>query len=283
VPASPPRSAPPRPASTAAVGRSPAPARRTDAGSDRPIERDADLPPSERSTTAPLAAVSPAHQGRDVSIEELIDLEQQAEFFVVLGQDEAAIDLLVEHLRQTGGVSPLPYLKLLEIYRRLDDRDAYERTRSRFNRRFNAYAPDWHADLKAGRSLEDYPRVMGWLQHVWPRPIDAMAELEALLFRKDGGELFDLPAYAEVLFLYALARDVLDHDTVATGSVDVLLPLNDDPGGEQTVPQPFLAAYPPQRPSAASDDRPTAPIDLAPAPSGFDSLFGLPEEPPRKR
>ncbi|HSM21801.1 MAG TPA: hypothetical protein VK876_06295, partial [Rubrivivax sp.] len=260
-------------------------ARRADADSGRPIDRDADLPTSERSTTAPLAAVSPAHEGRDVSIEELIDLEQQAEFFVVLGQDDAAIDLLVEHLRQTGGVSPLPYLKLLEIYRRRDDRDAYERTRSRFNRRFNAYAPDWHADLKAGRSLEDYPRVMGWLQHVWPRPIDAMAELEALLFRKDGGELFDLPAYAEVLFLYALARDVLDHDTVATGSVDVLLPLNDDTNGEQTVPQPFVAAYPPQRPSAASDDRPTAPIDfdLGPAHSGFDSLFGLPEETPRKR
>ena len=32
---------------------------------------------------------------RDVSVEELIDLEQQAEFFVVLGQDEAAIDLLM--------------------------------------------------------------------------------------------------------------------------------------------------------------------------------------------
>jgi pilus assembly protein FimV len=276
---------PPRPAPATAAGTSPGSARRADARGDRLVDRDADLPTSERSTTAPLAAVSPAHQGRDVSIEELIDLEQQAEFFVVLGQDDAAIDLLVEHLRQTGGVSPLPYLKLLEIYRRLDDRDAYERTRSRFNRRFNAYAPDWHADLKAGRTLEDYPRVMGWLQHVWPRPIDAMAELEALLFRKDGGELFDLPAYAEVLFLYALARDVLDHDSVATGSVDVLLPLNDDAGGEQTVPQPFLAAYPPQRPSAASDDRPTAPIDfdLGPAPSGFDSLFGLPEEPPRKR
>jgi hypothetical protein len=54
-----------------------------------------------------------------------------------------------------------------------------------------------------------------------------MAELEALLFRKSRGELFDLPAYREVLFLYALARDLLDRAAVDTGSVDLLLPLND--------------------------------------------------------
>jgi len=69
---------------------------------------------------------------RDVSIEELIDLEQQAEFFVVLGQDDAAIDLLMGHIRSSGGTSPLPYLKLLEIYRRQGDRESYERTRERF-------------------------------------------------------------------------------------------------------------------------------------------------------
>ena len=63
------------------------------------------------------------------------------------------------------------------------------------------------------------------LQQVWPRPLDAMAELEALLFRKSRGDLFDLPAYREVLFLYALARDRLDRDPVDTQSVDLLLSL----------------------------------------------------------
>jgi hypothetical protein len=91
---------------------------------------------------------------RDVSIEELIDLEQQAEFFVVLGQDEAAVDLLMQHLRDTGGSSPLPYQKLLEIHHRSGDRTAYERMRVRFNQRFNAYAPEWGVDLQTGRSLD---------------------------------------------------------------------------------------------------------------------------------
>ena len=33
----------------------------------------------------------------------LADLEQQAEFFVVLGDEDAAVDLLMSHLRSSGG------------------------------------------------------------------------------------------------------------------------------------------------------------------------------------
>jgi hypothetical protein len=212
--------------------------------------------------TQPLVPSARAEpESRDVSAEELIDLEQQAEFFVVLGQDDAAIDLLVSHLRDTGGASPLPYLKLLDIYRRLGDHAAYERTRDRFNHRFNAHAPGWTAPAGEGRALEDYAAVIGWIQRVWPKPLDAMAELESLLFRKDGGELFDLPAYRELLLLYGLARDLLDGEAAGTGaatSVDVLLPLNDAPAFAPTSPRPYFGDED-ERPA---EHQPTAPVDL---------------------
>ena len=231
-------------------------------------------PPVERTEVLPPRAVpEPPSSARDVSIEELLDLEQQAEFFVVLGQDEAAIDLLVEHLRQTGGSSPLPYLKLLEIYRRRGDRETYERMRARFNRRFNAYAPDWGVEWSHGRSLEDYAGVVPRLQQAWARPIDAMAELEAMLFRRSGGELFDLPAYREVLFLYSLARDLLDREPLETGTVDVLLPISD--GTEFTQPMSLEDS-----PASASsmvplDNPPTVPVDLdVTQPQMPESLFG---------
>jgi hypothetical protein len=213
--------------------------------------------------TLPLSQALAGGSPRDVSIEELIDLEQQAEFFVVLGQDEAAIDLLMEHLRSTGGGSPLPYLKLLEIHHRRGHREAYDRTRARFNQRFNAYAPDWESGLQHGRSLEDYPGIVPRLQQVWPRPLDAMAELEVLLFRKSRGELFDLPAYRDVLFLYSLARDLLDREAAHSGDVDLLLPLAD--GGEfrHTAAHPYFGL---QHDSVFdgldSDGPPTAPVDL---------------------
>jgi len=242
-----------------------------------------------RTEVLPPRAVEDIGPARDVSIEELIDLEQQAEFFVVLGQDDAAVELLLEHLRHTGGSSPLPYLKLLEIYRRRGDRDEYERTRTRFNQRFNAYAPDWESDLQAGRSLESYPGVVPRLQQVWARPLDAMAELEALLFRKSRGDLFELPAYRDVLMLYALARDLLDREATDAGEVDLLLPMAD--GGEfsSTSPAPYLSlegdsVYG----GEGAEDRATAPVDLdltsghdRPA-SLFSSLDNVPEPPGRR-
>ncbi len=233
---------------------------------DLAMQRTEPLPPSALpgSMSGAMSGATPDDgAARDGSIEELIDLEQQAEFFVVLGQDDAAIDLLTEHLRTTGGGSPLPYLKLLEIHHRRDEREAYERIRIRFNHRFNAYAPEWGVDLGHGRSLDDYSGVIPRLQQVWARPLDAMAELEALLFRKSRGELFDLPAYREVLFLYSLARDLMDRASADTGNVDLLLPMAD--GGEfsSTAPAPFLGldrdAF---RDTMPPDDRPTGPVDF---------------------
>ena len=183
--------------------------------------------PLDRQSLA--AALSKDVAPRELSVEELLDLEQQADFFIALGQEDAAVDLLMSHLRSAGGQSPLPYTKLLEIYRRQGDRSAYERTRARFNRRFNAYAPDWDTGPSAGRPLEDYPETLALLEAAWPSPIDAMALLEALLFKRDDtSELFDLPAYRDVLVLYSLARDLWQHGGGNGGTaVDVLLPLDD--------------------------------------------------------
>ena len=54
-----------------------------------------------------------------------------------------------------------------------------------------------------------------------------------LLFRRDDGELFHLPAYRELLFLYSVVRDVYDHADTGTGNVDVLLPIGHDERSEE--------------------------------------------------
>jgi hypothetical protein len=184
--------------------------------------------PGAYAATANMPA-EPLAPAREVSVEELLDLEQQADFFIALGQEDAAGDLLMSHLRSTGGQSPLPYTKLLEIYRRQGDRSAYERIRARFNRRFNVYAPDWEVGPLHGRSLEDYPDVIQRLQELWPSHLNSMAVLEAMLFRNDERqEMYDLPAYKDVLLLYSLARDLYQTGGVTNADVDLLLPLGDD-------------------------------------------------------
>ncbi|HEV7914129.1 MAG TPA: hypothetical protein VGP22_10195 [Albitalea sp.] len=188
--------------------------------------------PSSPREPAQTTIPSAARMRRELSPEELIDLEQQADFFIALGQEEAAIDLLMGHVRSSGGTSPMPYLKLLEIYRRRGEGEAYERIRERFNRRFNAYAPEWAQNPREQRALDAHPDVVSRLQVVWAVPAHASDLLENLLFRRDTSRgSFDLPAYEELLFLYALARDLVEHERLPEG-VDLLLPLS--PGDESS-------------------------------------------------
>jgi hypothetical protein len=221
-------------------------------------------PAAYRTEVLPAASLAEESLTRMVSVDELIDLEQQAEFFLVLGEEGAAVDLLMQHLRSTGGISPLPYLKLLEIYRRRPDREAYERMRKRFNQRFNAVAPQWDADPEQGRDLQDYPEVLAKLQAHWHAPLDAMAELENLLFRKRSGELFELPAYRDVLVLFSVARDLHRQLDQAGADVDVLLPLAHGRDMADTSVQSIFDRLQaaPDAAGARLDDRPTAPIDL---------------------
>ena len=223
-------------APTTAVSRLPdsgAPADDLPGVSDRPLHRDRIdeapeslaertrlMPPSTAQGSAPLQAVS---------MEELLELEQHVEFLVVLGQERAAVAQLTEHLRRTGGAYPLPYLKLMELHRRMGDEQAYEAIRAQFNQRFNAVAPAFGAQEQASLGLEDYPATLLQIQRQWGRPVDAMALLENLLFRNLGEEFFDLAALGDVVFLYTLARDLERHRGAGTATVDVLLMLEDDP------------------------------------------------------
>ena len=178
------------------------------------LPRTASAPPlAADSRSAALRQHNPLSLGtgvpqRPVSVEELLDLDQQVDFFIVLGQAQSAVDLLLSHVRATGGANALPYLRLLQIYRQQGDEESFERTRDRFNQRFNAHAPDWRGDLAAGRCLEQYPDIVVRLQRAWPQPLRAETELESLLLRRDDLEPFDLPAFHDILTLHALVRDL---------------------------------------------------------------------------
>jgi len=176
------------------------------------------------------AAAATVTRGAAPSMEELIDLEQQAEFYVVLGQDEAAIALLTAHLGEIGAASPLPFLQLLEIHQRRGDRASYEAVREDYHDHFDAFAPEWSTDLHFGRSLEEYPQAIARLQALWPTPLHAMRTLDGLLFRRnEADDAFDFPAYRELLFLYSIARELAGQVETDFGTIDLFLPLEDAP------------------------------------------------------
>jgi hypothetical protein len=134
--------------------------------------------------------------------------------------------------------------------------------RRRFGQRFNAVAPEWEADPDKGRDLLDYPDVLATLQAQWPHPLDAMAELENLLFRRRSGEMFDLPAYRDVLALFSVARELNRQVEVPGTDVDVLLPLGDGADGRAGPPSIFDSDFSDGAELHPLEDRPTAPVDL---------------------
>ena len=185
------------------------------------------LAPSPETLPASLAdstsdAVAP-------SMEVLIDLEQEAEFFTVIGQDEAAVAMLSKHLSGEGTISPLPFLKLLEIHRRRNDVAAHSAVGEAFRARFSAPPPAWDA-MGGGRSLDAYPSTMASLQSLWWSPGQVMQAIESWLFRREAAaEMFDLAAYRDLLFLYAVARDRADSGGDADVELDLVLPIDDSP------------------------------------------------------
>lgn len=174
-----------------------------------------------RTRSEPLRSALP------VTADALIDLEQQAEFFVALGQEDTAVDLLDGFSRGAGGACPMPYLMLLAIHRRRDDRDAHIEVRERYEKRFNCSAPAWDLQPAEATSITDHVDEMRRIESVWSDPPAAMRLIESLLVH--GGtpaEAFDLQCLGELQFLYLLARDHSEIEQQLAEPVDLLLPLS---------------------------------------------------------
>jgi hypothetical protein len=176
----------------------------------------------------PRQADAPA---REMTVEELIDLEQQVEFFLVLGQLDDAVDRLSGLVDSGNCVSPLPYLNLLDILHRRGDRKAHQRLGERFKARFNTPAPEWTPEPLPGLGADADPSLVARLQALWPTHGRAMETLAGWLLRRDpSGPIFELSTYRDLLHLYSVARDLSERERSSRG-VDVLLPMDSSATG----------------------------------------------------
>lgn len=159
---------------------------------------------------APMLPGQMPSTSRSVNTEELFDVQQQAEFFLSLGQHEQAIAVLSEYVADHPETSALAYLELLRIFHGLGRMLDYERVRRQCQQALNVRVPsfdDFHQD--AGRPLDHHNEVLQRIEEHWPGP-ESLPVIEELLFRRpgeDGQPTFDLAAYRELLMLYAMAQE----------------------------------------------------------------------------
>lgn len=193
-----------------------------------PTSMQATQPLPVRASADPVVTVAPT--ALDTLADELLDLQQQVEFLLLLGQQDAAADLLATRLTrgptgvQTGA---MPHLMLMELCQQRGDPDAFAELVTQFQQRFGSLGPDWSQSLSRGRTLDASPSVIAHLQVVWPDAAATMRMLQELLAngRGPGVTQFELPAYRDLLLLYSVARDIYEAG-LRGDEVDLMLPLD---------------------------------------------------------
>ena len=139
---------------------------------------------------------------------ELFDIQQQAEFFVSVGEHQQAIDVLKNHIADHRKTSPLAYLELLRLYHTLSRVDEYAQLRTQFMQSFNARVPEFAAFSHPSRSLERYTDALAEIEAQWTSA--AVPELlQSYLFADKGSamvEPFDLAAFDDLLLLLSIAQ-----------------------------------------------------------------------------
>lgn len=161
--------------------------------------------PAVPTATDPVAPAVPAV--RVINPEALFDLQQQAEFFVSVGEHDQAIDVMKQHIADNEQSSPLAYLDLMRLYHSLGRIDDFNALRAQFHRYFNAQVPEFAGFNRPGHTLLGYTDALAAIEAQWSDDV-VLQQLESCLFRRDNAAmpLFDLAAYEDLLLLYAIAQ-----------------------------------------------------------------------------
>ncbi|OOG39785.1 hypothetical protein [Polaromonas sp. A23] len=206
------------------------------------------MPPSSRRGHTDFALSMP-HVPRAVKAEELFDVQHQAEFFVSIGQHEQAVAVLRNHISEDSLTSALVYLDLFNLYHQLKCRTEFDGLRVEFSRLFNAEIPPFDTYTEVSLGLEVHEAALARIVSMWPSP-KVLEVIEEAVFREPGDqtEVFGLEAYRELLFLYGIAKEIVQTHSVANSSLldfDLpSLPPLETGGAGRELPAPETAVAP---------------------------------------
>lgn len=148
---------------------------------------------------------------RAVNMQEMLDVRQQAEFFMTLGQHEEAITVLRTIIDADADANPLVYLDLLKILHDLGRKAEFEDYRTGFTATFSGRVPDYSEFNERGGGLEAYPEVCHHIATLWPSD-EVIRYIEEQLVRtadQDAADGFSLEAFRDLLMLHGVARRIV--------------------------------------------------------------------------
>ncbi|MBA2960898.1 MULTISPECIES: FimV family protein [Ramlibacter] len=191
------------------------------------LDRDAGRPrpAAPAPLLRPTSDFSPSLRGEDfrasnsaglraLRAEELHDVQQEADFFISLGEFDRAIEVLRSHISMNPETSAVAWLDLMDIYHKLDRRHDYEWVRRQFAHGYNAEVPEFDNYTEASAGLEAYENAMTRIVALWPsrRVLDV---IEESIFRGpsvDGTNAFTLQAYRDLLLLHHVGTELVSQE-----------------------------------------------------------------------
>jgi len=159
------------------------------------------LPPVDFTHSVPNAI-------RTINTTEMLDIRQQADFFMALGQHDNAIALLESSVRESVEVNPLVFLDLLKIFHTLGRRNEFEHYREEFNLHFTGRVPPFADFLQEGNGLDSYDDLCQQIVVLWPTEytIDYLEQCMVRTPNDHPDQGVDLQAFKDLLLLYGVLR-----------------------------------------------------------------------------
>lgn len=160
---------------------------------------------------------------RAINTHEMVDVRQQAEFFLALGQHDEAVGVLYGALSQGTESNPHIYLDLIALLHKLSRKDEYEKVRQAFNALYTCHVPVYGAySSSSSLGLLDYPDLLQPLIKLWPTSV-ATEYVEKCLVRDDRDSLdggIEIDAFKDLLLLHGILQSV----STAASSVAMAVP-----------------------------------------------------------
>jgi hypothetical protein len=158
--------------------------------------------------------LTPLDETTTVTVEELSNVVEQVDLFLLLGRHEVAVSMLLARIREEDKNDPRTWFKLLDVYHARGDRDSFEKLANDIRGRFNVALPSWEdSTLQAeGRhGLEHFPHLLERISDCWGTSA-SLSYLQSLVKDNRSGARtgFNEDAFREVMFLISILEQASD-------------------------------------------------------------------------
>lgn len=159
----------------------------------------------------------PLDQATTVTVDEITSVEEEAEYFMLLGRMDMAIGVLRHYIEANDDAPAHIWLNLLDILHSQGLRQEFEKLIPEISQRFNVALPSWEeANVRSHQmtGLEHFPHLFEKITSYWNRR-GCLDYLRSLTEDNRNGERagFNLEAFREILMLIGVLENKLQMDT----------------------------------------------------------------------